>query len=177
MQILLIQQHRSRRFFTVAWSPWCPPPRVCRQMRSISNTCEVRAHVCFSAAFAARVWAIRRRTSSRTKLMEAEDGYARPAALHACRRLSNSSSGGLAPYTCRHQAASWMLAALHCSSGTPADKQLQRVMPDAVAIASLLSGSASASRGDSVRVLACPLSLLSITHFNSLLADGSLCCR
>jgi hypothetical protein len=70
-----------------------------------------------------------------------------------------------------------MLAALHCSLGTPADKQLQRVMPDAAAIASLLSGSASASLGDSVRVLACPLSLLSITHFNSLLADGSLCCR
>ncbi len=70
-----------------------------------------------------------------------------------------------------------MLAALHCSSGTPADKQLQCFMPDAVAIASLLSGSASASLGDSVRVLACPLSLLSITHFNSLLADGSLCCR
>jgi hypothetical protein len=70
-----------------------------------------------------------------------------------------------------------MLAALHCSSSAPADKQLQCMMSDAASVASFLSASASANIGDSVRVFACPLSLLSITHFNSILADGSLCCR
>jgi hypothetical protein len=91
--------------------------------------------------------------------------------------VPTSCSGGLAPYTCRYQAASWMLAALHCSSGTPAGNQLQCMVSDAFAVTSFLAASASANLGDSVRVLACPLSLLSITHFNSLLADGSLCCR
>jgi len=88
-----------------------------------------------------------------------------------------SFSGGLAPYACRHPAASWMLAALHCSVGFPAHMQLQPMMSDAAAAAACMSASASAKLGDGVRVLACPLSLLSITHFNALLADGSLCCR
>lgn len=86
-------------------------------------------------------------------------------------------SGGLAPYACRHPAASWMLAALHCCSRPPAHMQLQCTMSDATTVRSFLSASVSTKLGDSVRVLACPLSLLSITHFNSLLADGSLCCR
>jgi hypothetical protein len=55
--------------------------------------------------------------------------------------------------------------------------QLQSMMSDAATVGSFLSASVSSQLGDSVRVLACPLSLLSITHFNSLLADGSLCCR
>ena len=70
-----------------------------------------------------------------------------------------------------------MLAALRCSPGAlPHHAQLQSAMSDAAAVQSMLSASSSAALGDGVRVYSCPLSLLSITHFNALLADGNLCC-